>query len=1260
MQKDDSNSSVRHEDDSSRMREPANDRDNLSTALQQPSPSQQLRTTGSNMAPSAAADTDGNISVVIQEESKNQEENDGCECDGDTAVDSTIERVEHVPSEGGDVQGDHDNFVVSTSSIPVVASDSAHKSNLVDPTSTNHPTIPDHEEEERKNPSNAISASTVEHIPGMNLPVSHGATVPVILHHPPFHHLYYQDHPGNAQDGGETYYPYPPVPELGPSQPWMMVNPSQQVAHHPFHHHQQQQQQIDHAVAYANAAAHVAWAAAQAVQQAVLQQQTNMFPPYPPPSHHLLMGAPPSLIAPPPPAWPPYMSPQGAIPHYYNPNFTPPQYRLPDLSPSIAHQQVETEESPYFEQNSNDRTRQEPIDAHLDDEYSTVRSLPDTEPATTFNQSNSGRLGWYPRKRQQRVSLTESNGSPSQPYMPSPPPTRDKIRRRLRSSDNDSSSSGSHYYHSKQSWNDGSMKGSRPNTSNQRNSSGRGHNSNSMNKKARSTNNETLIGKTGLAALFEWCSKRHCTPTFTIQKMVLTPPATVLDDEFECIVFLEQPLSANSTKDTTSTGVVDKKPTTTDDANCEDGFLHEWGRGYGRNKNAAKQDSARRAMQALIHGVQFDEETGILSALPPLTTNNAASYLDDLAPNLAKRLEISCDDPPNRSDDVVQASGNISGATIKYKTVTHQKRTLGTYPETSTTSEDDDRSTYYASRGASVCSVLLHTIIQIDKKRIPDMPTFSYELSPPVVAGNGYPPKETEANTKSLDQVVLQQNMERSTLGKQAVTRCTSGSFKCIAKLKILTTRAENDVVDHEGDTDNKAEVRHEEKIIEAIGLGGTKRDARHVASAKLLSLLFPECNNDMAKVKAAAESMRDQYAASKIQKHQNQMTSRYRRRDVKETYGELDTPIEQENCANLTFALSLVNDPPLPDGMNNFFANLCSRPVSFAFESSNDSQLCEQNKVDVSASTAFRQLGRQKQMDYLVDSALQRFNELDDEGRLICGGGNEDDVGRTVLRRAEPSDLSRIKKLMQSKRQEKQAFERSNRDNYPKRNAVEVPKGRTKHQVSELSSTLADVTINGEISNQLVTRLRTNVSTSQLWSSTSSTVLLLCRAISAFEDPPLGCAYLSFDFSMEKGKVLRVVEIGSESHLPQERFLDCLQSFATCMNFAFEPSRRIYVDEQRKNQLHYTTNDLLSIVASFTKRRRDELSTNIELSTVADDVELGTGGKRFQALRPVQEESERSDDDDSKSSGSQMVELPHPTNKPPGSVKPSKRSRFQ
>ena len=52
-------------------------------------------------------------------------------------------------------------------------------------------------------------------------------------------------------------------------------------------------------------------------------------------------------------------------------------------------------------------------------------------------------------------------------------------------------------------------------------------------------------------------------------------------------------------------------------------------------------------------------------------------------------------------------------------------------------------------------------------------------------------------------------------------------------------------------------------ETLQAIGTGSTKRESRHIASAKLLAKLFPHCKN-MVEVKLAAEAAREEYAASK------------------------------------------------------------------------------------------------------------------------------------------------------------------------------------------------------------------------------------------------------------------------------------------------------------------------------------------------------------------------------------------------------------
>ena len=186
-------------------------------------------------------------------------------------------------------------------------------------------------------------------------------------------------------------------------------------------------------------------------------------------------------------------------------------------------------------------------------------------------------------------------------------------------------------------------------------------------KKQRQPNDQSLLGKTGVSALYEWCNKRRTTPTFT-----LNGEDGKHSTDFEIIVHV-------------------------------DGL--EYGRGRAKTKNSARQEAARKALQALLPGVIFDEATGILTQLPSPqqsrnTTLREPTSLEDLAPNLAKRLAIGQTEDDKLDDDV---SENPKMSNTKKK----RHKLQQVYPGTTTTTEEEDENEYYASRGASVCSALL-------------------------------------------------------------------------------------------------------------------------------------------------------------------------------------------------------------------------------------------------------------------------------------------------------------------------------------------------------------------------------------------------------------------------------------------------------------------------------------------------------------------------------------------------------------------------
>jgi hypothetical protein len=211
------------------------------------------------------------------------------------------------------------------------------------------------------------------------------------------------------------------------------------------------------------------------------------------------------------------------------------------------------------------------------------------------------------------------------------------------------------------------------------------------------------------------------------------------------------------------------------------------------------------------------------------------------------------------------------------------------------------------------------------------------------------------------------------------------------------------------------------------------------------------------------------------------------------------------------------------------------------------------------SSAAAFRQFSRQKQIDSRVEGALQILKDRDEEGRSLPEELTADDVGLLVLRRAEPEDLSRIKKL--------KFFSTINRkDSKPYTSSLDSPRvgssmANDSPKMGKLPFLLTGTGNDGvEASSSSADNTEF---VSRLWSS-SSIVLLLCHAIAAYEDPPLGCAVLTLGFSMEQGCLLRLAQIASEPHLPIERFIECLQNFASCMKCGLETQP--FCSEERVN----------------------------------------------------------------------------------------------
>lgn len=1055
----------------------------------------------------------------------------------------------------------------------------------------------------------------------------------------------------------------------------------------------------DHAAAYASAAAGAAWAAAQIAQQAAEFAASTAGPILPPP-------APPMFDphAPIPPGLPP-MPPS----YYQDANngggLCPSGLNLPSSDPNYFHQPSNNVAPQHQQQHQQRQPHSFPLEENANNSWQNSQQYNNNEDTSNNNNNNDA----YPsrntrRKRTQRrppggisiprQGLQDDTGN-NQNLSNN---NNNRARRRLRDGgDSSNSSCGTSItsYNSDQAMNS--------NGNNSNNNYGHRNNNTSSNytnphqraggrggnhyhrykKKQRQPRDDTsLFGKTGVSALYEWCGKRRIQPSFALLSPLQGSNVSVeAGEEFEWAVYLE------------------------------DGV--EWGRGRGQSKGSAKQDAARRALQALVPGVVFDT-AGILVELPasmapphamaahtnPQNSNKGQNpgSLEDLAPHLEQRLAIATardDDVEDGSKTASKGSGSSSrplmgGADYSSKTL---KRAWNVYPGTTSTtnSEDDDENAYYASRGASVCSVLLHAMVQIDN-RIVESPSYVFEET-------GVPNTNAQMKRKGPESIAI-------------AIRRGSGPFTCTASLKVLSAPVatagdkyedpvagdtssdmneqttstlepqkvpnkdepkncdqDNDGKEEEqGAVAEKAPVAAEsgEKssvaILTAIGVGGTKRESKHTASARLLALLFPECDT-ILDVKAAAETAREKYAASKAMKLQSNNASNRRRQSRRD--GRSKIPKLSSGISHLN-AIHIPADPPLPSFLSkellailgiqhteksstiscqvasfqklNLNQDSCSDPSATKTPTASKPEV--ETQVELAASEGSdvqgaisRQLSRRKQLDGQVDKALQALNEHDEGGRSLPDELTVDDVGRTVLRRAEPEDIDRIRRLLSCN-----DASWTNAGNICPASILGAP-------------LVAESYVTEGKNRRCAAGPDQDDGALGLWGS-STVVLLLCRAIAAFEDPPLGCAVLTLGFSMRKGRLLRIAQIGSEPHLPQERFLECLEAFASCMNCTLERQEQPRNGDAQDRRHHASgiklnKDDLRAILTSHVQLHNAFGNTGRTGNNRASDRSCSASVSA--PLQSVLEESEGGDDSD------------RPTEaKVKGQDKPCKRSRVE
>jgi hypothetical protein len=771
-------------------------------------------------------------------------------------------------------------------------------------------------------------------------------------------------------------------------------------------------------------------------------------------------------------------------------------------------------------------------------------------------------------------------------------------------------------------------------------------------KKARQPSDESLLGKTGISALYEWCHKRRTTPTFEMQVYGgisggggSSQSNLKLEDKMK-ITQQEQQQQYHDPAYLQEGGKRSRSNVEMFEVTVSiDGM--EMGKGRAVTKALAKHHASRHALQVLLPGVEFDEDAGILTKLPsPVSTRkiphhstgfvqnsafggegpqkkqqqqprlrhipnmapsaaatSTASSLEELAPNLAKQLAIGHGNGSDEDDDVEIDEGvdgeRKDGRPIAVATKV-TKRDVGiadasrkrqkmpyAYPGTSTTSDDEDEDVYYASRGASVCSSLLHVMVQIDD-RLSEAPQYTYQL------------ESTTPIIGSLESSQLKRKAGAAPIGTNTTMPTLRGSFRCTGTLRLLLHDDESFASGQRGQPQQEEEADENYKILQAVAVAGSKRAARHSVAAKLLAMLFPECDG-MAQVKEAAEAARDRYSISRAQKQQTR-----REKEFTQFNSYLSGSDHDDKKTDFSFAMAPETSPPLPALVDKTIAATLSRLPRV----DSDSSLRQSNNNDSPLETSpdeselKRQLSRQSQLDERVIAALLKLNEHDEVGRSLPEQVTVDDVGRTVLRQATAEDTYWIDKLFGFK---------------------------SSHNGSNGRSPMGILGAEKESSS---TALR-------LWSS-STVILLLCRAIAPHEDPPLGCAVLTLGFSMKKGRILRVSQIASKPHLPRERFIECLHSLSDAMGCSLETTQMNESSHTslRKDCIYKILNSHLL----HGKHHREESQINNDTPSRPMEESLLKS-----SLQSVQEEGEGVDDSDSSSH-----------KQPKHQDKPSKRSRVE
>ncbi|KAL3804464.1 hypothetical protein HJC23_002503 [Cyclotella cryptica] len=704
-----------------------------------------------------------------------------------------------------------------------------------------------------------------------------------------------------------------------------------------------------------------------------------------------------------------------------------------------------------------------------------------------------------------------------------------------------------------------------------------------------------LIGKSGVSALHELCSKYR----WEMPKYELVEPS--------------KDFSSNDKSGEDADGCSPKNSRGSHHQSHNRDFVLsvrvngvELGRGRGGTKAQAKQDASRKALAALVPGVVFDPN-GILldvgSGLLRIIDENSRSVptsLEELTPHLASQLAIggaklssnqaatgqrTRPSSPDFSEDssistaVSMTKTKIDGENVILGGILHSSSggvlttnsTFGIHPSASSTSEvdDDDDNAYYETRGARVCSTLLHAMWQIDC-RIREPPSYMFDLlqSNSTGGGNSMSKDTTDETSTHLEITAHRLPFQctaslklyfpkRLVEGKDVSSimdywesplehlQTKPSAESCLRKddtprepsrkrKDSFTSQATPSPVRHtlhqEGDSDefqSTSAAQDTEELVthhlESTGTGSTKRESKHRASAKMLAMLFPECST-MIEVKAAAECARQCYAAKKVlaqtkrAKLSNERSIPCEKSTFSPAMATATKKLEQSDRQDK----GILSQHTLDKKSNTYTSD----------EGSHELEGLSEGFVSVAGLSLSEPTNECKRIKWskAVGDREVFGKELNTTLKLLHREATgEEEGGSLLLRLAKLDDFECTCALL----------DKSSTTNSTSRTTMEQ-----KYCES------IDVAYDDHINSPKTTNSRDSIFSVDQQGSLIKMLLLTRAAIE--DDPPLGVALVSFANEI-KGRSLSVHVLKHEESIPRERFIDCLDELANAMNCSLQ-----------------------------------------------------------------------------------------------------------